>query len=119
MLIARIPAQHTAHTLLGTLAWLLEDPAERKVLPRVWTAEPLDLDGFRAWLRRCLDSKISAQDPRSIEGRKTDPDYVARLRRDHTAILDYRRSRIVRRGSGLETAEARRAAPDVHEAMLS
>ena len=35
-------------------------------------------------------------------------------KRDQRAIQDYRRHRIVRRGSGLETAEGRRVAPDVH-----
>lgn len=40
-------------------------------------------------------------------------------RRDQRAIADYRLHRIVRRGSGLETAEGRRAAPDVHDAFRS
>jgi len=38
-------------------------------------------------------------------------------RRDQRAIEDYRLRRIIRRGSGLETAEGRRAAPDVHAAF--
>ena len=38
-------------------------------------------------------------------------------RRDQIAIHDYRTRRIVQRGSGLRTPEARRAAPDVHAAM--
>ena len=38
-------------------------------------------------------------------------------RRDQRAIADYRLRRIIRRGSGLETAEGRRAAPDVHDAF--
>lgn len=44
-----------------------------------------------------------------------DEDQINRWYRDRNAIRDYRLARIVRRGSGLETAEGRRVAPDVHE----
>lgn len=39
-------------------------------------------------------------------------------RRDAQRIADYRRSRIVSPGSGLETGAARRAAPDVHARLI-
>jgi hypothetical protein len=46
-----------------------------------------------------------------------DPDREAAWRRDAIAIREYRTRRVVRRGSGLETEEGRRAAPDVHAAF--
>ena len=50
-------------------------------------------------------------------GRKWSADYQAALRRDARAIREYREQRIVRSGSGLETAEGRHAAPDLHARM--
>ena len=45
------------------------------------------------------------------------PDKWHAWQRDQRAIADYRLHRIVRSGSGLETAEGRRVAPDVHDAF--
>lgn len=57
--VATVPAKHTAHTLLGTIAWLREDPENRRVKPRLFAAEEMDLPGFMAWFRRQLDRKIT------------------------------------------------------------
>lgn len=61
MITATIPARHTAHTLLGTIAWLRADPENRCALPLVWTADPdgMTLNQFMAWFRQALDKKIS------------------------------------------------------------
>jgi len=80
---ARIPANHTAHTLLGTFAWLRAAPAGvvRRVLPDVWTAEPMDLARFRAWFARRLEEKINRSEP--ARGRKDCADWFRAA--SHTA----------------------------------
>lgn len=120
MIVATIPAQHTAHTLLGTLRWLAEDPSGRKVQPRLWTSpDPMDLGAFRAWFRRCLDEKILARDERAPRStwRKAQPEFQWSLWRDARAIADWKARRVIRRGSGLETEYGRRAAPALHARM--
>lgn len=67
MLVAKIPTQHTAYTLLITWRWLRADPDERRVRPDHWHAEPMTFEEFRAWFRACLDRKISNEPSR---GRK-------------------------------------------------
>lgn len=118
-IIGTIPKEHTAHTLLGTLAWLKDAPADERrfVVPRTWPApEPMNLATFRRWLLGCIDQKISSKDPRSVPNtvRKLEWNYQRALQRDARAIVRYRTERVVQSGSGLETKEGRRAAPDVH-----
>ena len=64
--------------------------------------------------RRALDNRINSRGGLIV---RHDPDQDARWRRDQRAIADYRLRRIVRRGSGLETKQGRRAAPDVDAAF--
>jgi hypothetical protein len=79
----------------------------------------MDLAAFRAWFSRALGEKIAARDPRTATGRKADPEYQWALRRDAQKIADWTRHRRITRGSGLETAEGRRAAPGLHDRMRS
>jgi hypothetical protein len=72
-MIGLIPRQHTAHTLLGTLAWLAEDPETRKVrIKGVWPEQEYSYTEFRAWFRKRLDVKITGHLP---SWRKLDPDW--------------------------------------------
>lgn len=75
-------------------------------------------------IRRGLDDRINRRGGLSVPH---DDDALAGLegatlaqvRRDHQRALDYRRNRIVCRGSGLETALARRLYPDAHAAFTA
>lgn len=71
--VATVPASHLVESLLGTIAWLRGDPRRRRVVPRVYGAEPMDLDAFLTWFHRRLDLKIDRDEPR--RGRKDDPDW--------------------------------------------
>lgn len=59
MTIGTIPSQHTAHTLLGTIAWLKADPANRMVRVRVWPEQDFTLDTFMDWFRARMNKKIT------------------------------------------------------------
>jgi hypothetical protein len=72
-IIATIPVKHTAHTLLGTIAWLREDPENRLVKPRDYFAEPMTLAQFMDWFRSCWMAKANRDEkPR---GRKDCSDW--------------------------------------------
>lgn len=46
-----------------------------------WVKPSLSPDEFREWFRDCLERKISSQDARQIEGRKTGDEYQTELKR--------------------------------------
>jgi hypothetical protein len=104
-------------------------PCGLGVYVRAWkTLKALPTDapirGFSEWsdtageivreLLRGLQDRINRHDPSYGRGRKWDHNYQSALLRDSRAIAAYRIFRIVVSGSGLETPEGRRCAPDVH-----
>lgn len=84
MIVGTIPARHSAHTLVGTMRWLREDPANRRVLPRSYAAKQMDLTAFEAWFRARLQEKINRNEPR--RGRKDDPDWERAARHAARAV---------------------------------
>lgn len=101
-------------------AWraVLAAPDDAHVPPRVAWECGDTVAQVRESFRRALHDRISARGgkPRS-RGRRDCYDHRAACWRDQRAVQEYRLSRIVRRGSGLETREARARFPDVQAAM--
>lgn len=99
--------------LKSGLEWAKENPHGQIKLDWCTTIPASELP---AYVLGRIHHAISARgNDHWSRGRRNHPDYQAKLRRDQRAIRDFRLHRIVRSGSGLETWEGRRAAPDVHE----
>ncbi len=79
-----------------------------------WCNAELDAAGWQLEKMKALNRRINAKGGIDVPN---DSDYEAALYRDKRAGEDYRLRRIVRRGSGMETALGRSLYPDAHAAM--
>lgn len=73
--VALIPRQHTAHTLLGTLRFLRQNPGAIVRVRDIFPEQEYDLQGFKAWFLECLQRKITSQMPGYEVGRKWSGDW--------------------------------------------
>lgn len=115
-LVAEVWRYANAGTYLRILKRAAAALAEGRLVRSSWSGAELNSVAWQEERLRALDRRINARVPGGTlpRGRKDDVDQDTRWRRDQRTVHEYRARRLVRRGSGLETDEARSRFPDVH-----